>query len=155
MQSGARPHERSLATTRVGSKAIRQVVRRREIAISTALCSIQAIVPPRNLTTRNRTTKPSGYLHSFPKPNDTAFRTLPGCTSMKVLFFANTDWYLYNFRLPLAKAIRELGVEVVLVSPPGPYGQRLSDQGFRWIPIAMQRRSLKPLREARLIKSLI
>jgi glycosyltransferase involved in cell wall biosynthesis len=74
---------------------------------------------------------------------------------MKVLFFANTDWYLYNFRLPLAKAIRALGAEVVMVSPPGPYGQRLSDQGFRWVPIAMQRRSLKPLREARLIKSLV
>src|SRR6266404_3991688 len=74
---------------------------------------------------------------------------------MKVLFFANTDWYLYNFRLPLAKAIRELGTEVVMVSPPGPYGQRLLDQGFRWVPVAMQRRSLKPLHEARLIKSLV
>ncbi len=74
---------------------------------------------------------------------------------MKVLFFANTDWYLYNFRLALARAIRERGVEVVLVSPPGPYGQRLRDQGFRWIPVPMQRRSLNPFIEAKLIRLLV
>jgi glycosyltransferase involved in cell wall biosynthesis len=65
----------------------------------------------------------------------------------KVLLFANTDWYLYNFRLPLAKAIRERGCEVVLVSPPGDYGERLLKEGFRWIPLPMERRSLNPFRE--------
>ena len=54
---------------------------------------------------------------------------------MKILLFANTDWYLYNFRLALAKAIRELGVEVVLVSPPGDYGPRLKKEGFHWISL--------------------
>jgi hypothetical protein len=38
---------------------------------------------------------------------------------MKVILFANTDWYLYNFRLPLARALRERGYDVLLVSPPG------------------------------------
>jgi hypothetical protein len=32
---------------------------------------------------------------------------------LKVLFFANTEWYLFNFRLALAKHLRECGVEVV------------------------------------------
>jgi glycosyltransferase involved in cell wall biosynthesis len=73
---------------------------------------------------------------------------------MKILLFANTDWYLYNFRLPLAKAIRELGVEVVLVSPPGEYGPRLEAEGFRWIPLRMNRRGLNPWEEIRVISAL-
>lgn len=70
---------------------------------------------------------------------------------MKVLLFANTDWYLYNFRRSLANAIRSAGHEVVLVSPAGPYGERLRALGFRWVPAPMERRSLNPLREMALL----
>lgn len=70
---------------------------------------------------------------------------------MKVVLFANTDWYLYNFRLPLAQMLRRHGVEVVLVSPPGPYGERLSALGLRWIAAPLHRRSLGPLRELRVL----
>ena len=66
---------------------------------------------------------------------------------LKVLFFANTEWYLFNFRLALAKAARAHGAEVVLVSPPGPYGEKLRAESFRWIPVPMARRSLNPMRE--------
>jgi glycosyltransferase involved in cell wall biosynthesis len=65
----------------------------------------------------------------------------------KILFFANTEWYLFNFRLALAKHLRACGVEVVMVSPPGPYGKKLEAEGFRWIPVPMARRSLNPLHE--------
>jgi glycosyltransferase involved in cell wall biosynthesis len=70
---------------------------------------------------------------------------------MKVLLFANTEWYLYNFRLGLAKFLRSKGLEVVMMSPPGPYGARLEAAGFRWIPVDMNRRSLNPWRELRLM----
>src|SRR5690606_23483689 len=69
----------------------------------------------------------------------------------KVVLFANTDWYLFNFRLALAEKLRSEGVEVLLLSPPGKYGERLRAAGFRWQPVPMQRRSLNPLREALLI----
>ncbi|MEK6210333.1 MAG: hypothetical protein AABM64_08175 [Pseudomonadota bacterium] len=39
--------------------------------------------------------------------------------------FANTDWYLYNFRIGLAQALKDKGDEVVLVSPAGEYGELL------------------------------
>ena len=65
----------------------------------------------------------------------------------KVVLFANSDWYLFNFRLPLARRLRDEGFDVVLVSPPGPYATRLSEAGLRWQPLAMDRRSLNPLRE--------
>lgn len=69
----------------------------------------------------------------------------------KVLLFANTEWYLYNFRRSLALALRDAGYEVLLVSPPGPYGEKLRALGFRWIPAPMERRSLNPLRELALV----
>ena len=66
---------------------------------------------------------------------------------MKVVLFANTDWYLYNFRLSLALALRDAGYDLLLISPPGPYGDKLREQGFRWEPLPMNRRSLNPFRE--------
>jgi glycosyltransferase involved in cell wall biosynthesis len=72
--------------------------------------------------------------------------------AVKVLFFANTDWYLYNFRLPLAKFLRERGLDVVMLSPSGSYGPLLRQAGFRWIGLDMNRRSLNPARELALIR---
>ena len=66
---------------------------------------------------------------------------------MKILFFANTEWYLYNFRLPLARYLRDQGHEVVMLSPPGPYIAKLQAAGFRALTVPMQRRSLNPVRE--------
>ena len=70
----------------------------------------------------------------------------------KAMLFANTEWYLYNFRRSLAAALRDAGYEVLLVSPPGPYGEKLRALGFRWIPAPMERRSLNPLRELALVR---
>lgn len=70
---------------------------------------------------------------------------------MKIVLFANTEWYLYNFRRTLAMGLRDSGHEVILLSPPGPYGEKLQDLGFRWIPAPMDRRSLNPLREIVLV----
>ena len=70
---------------------------------------------------------------------------------MKVLLFANTDWYLYNFRLGLALELQRQGVEVLLVSPDGPYGAKLEARGLRWIVAPLHRRSLGPLRELRVV----
>lgn len=70
---------------------------------------------------------------------------------MKIVLFANTDWYLYNFRRSLALALRDAGHDLLLVSPPGDYGERLRALGLRWEPLPMERRSLHPLREAMLL----
>ena len=70
---------------------------------------------------------------------------------MKIILFANTEWYLFNFRLSLAKALQNLGHEVLLISPPGEYGARLQALGFRWQALPMDRKSLNPLQELRLL----
>lgn len=73
---------------------------------------------------------------------------------MKAILFANTDWYLHNFRAPLAHSLRQRGWEVVFVSPPGPYTAQLQTNGCRWRELPMQRRSLNPLREWALVRRL-
>lgn len=70
---------------------------------------------------------------------------------MKILLFANTEWYLYNFRRTLALALRDAGHEVLLLSPPGPYAEKLQALGLRWLPVPMARRSLNPFRELALV----
>ena len=67
---------------------------------------------------------------------------------MKFVFFANTDWYLYNFRLATARRLQAEGHEVVMMSPPGDYGARFAALGFRWVTLPMDRASLNPVREA-------
>ncbi|MFK2875923.1 glycosyltransferase family 4 protein [Rhodanobacter hydrolyticus] len=74
---------------------------------------------------------------------------------MKAVLFANTDWYLYNFRRSLAMSLRRQGYDVLLISPPGPYGAKLRALGLRWEPLPMARRSLNPLREAALLWHLV
>lgn len=74
----------------------------------------------------------------------------------KIILFANTDWYLYNFRRSLAVAVQAAGHEVLLISPPGEYGARFRELGLRWEPLpAMDRRSLNPLRELRALAELV
>lgn len=74
---------------------------------------------------------------------------------MKIVLFANTDWYLYNFRRSLALSLHRAGHELLLLSPPGPYGEKLQALGLRWEALPMERRSLNPLRELSLLRHLV
>ena len=65
----------------------------------------------------------------------------------KILLFANTDWYLYNFRLILARELRRQGYEVVLLSPPGDFQNLLQENGFHWIPFPLSRQGINPFSE--------
>ncbi|MBS1210634.1 MAG: glycosyltransferase family 1 protein [Proteobacteria bacterium] len=71
---------------------------------------------------------------------------------MKIVLFANTDWFLYNFKLSLAQALRARGDEVILLSPPGEYGPRLHALGFRWEPLPVSRSGVNPLAELVVIR---
>ncbi len=73
----------------------------------------------------------------------------------KIVLFANTDWYLYNFRRSLALALKDAGYEVLMLSPDGVYGAKLRALGLRWEPLAMDRRSLNPLREMAVLWRLV
>ena len=66
---------------------------------------------------------------------------------MRVVFLANTDWYLFNFRLDLAKAVRAAGHEVILAAPEGVFRREIENEGFRFQPVRMSRRGVNPLEE--------
>lgn len=68
--------------------------------------------------------------------------------SRKIILVSNTEWYLYNFRRSLAEFLRAEGMEVVLVSPSGPYAEKLQGLGFRWLPWEVGRKTLAPWEEA-------
>jgi len=74
---------------------------------------------------------------------------------VKILLFANTDWYLYNFRLSLAKELRSHGHEVILLSPPGDFQERLQTNGFQWIPFPLSRQGVNPFSELQTIWRLV
>ncbi len=73
----------------------------------------------------------------------------------KVILVANTEWYLYNFRLSLARYLRERGFEVILASPPGRFALRLEEAGFRWIAWEVGRQTLAPWKELGAILDLV
>jgi glycosyltransferase involved in cell wall biosynthesis len=76
--------------------------------------------------------------------------------TVKVIFFANSDWYLYNFRRSLALAAQSFGYEMLLISPPGEYGARLRSLGLDWRPLSrMDRRSLNLVTELQVLLGLV
>lgn len=66
---------------------------------------------------------------------------------MRILFLVTEDWYFCSHRLPIAKAARDAGFEVVVVTRIGRHGSCIQQEGFRIIPLAIRRRSRNPLRE--------
>ena len=68
-------------------------------------------------------------------------------TNHKVIIVSNTEWYLYNFRRSLIEHLKNQGLDVVLVSPSGPYASKLEALGFRWIPWEVGRKTLAPWKE--------
>jgi len=68
---------------------------------------------------------------------------------LKIILFANTDWYLYNYRLGLAHEILARGHELILLSPDGPYAKKLKDLSFTWKKIDLDRKGGNPIHEIR------
>jgi len=66
---------------------------------------------------------------------------------VKIILLANTDWYLYNFRLSLAKELRAQSHEVLLLSPPGTFQKFIQEDGFEWLPFPISRQGINPFRE--------
>jgi len=66
---------------------------------------------------------------------------------VKLLFFANTSWYLWNFRRGLIERFLELGYEVVVVAPDKDYSSRLKEIGCTTMLVRLDNKGLNPLRD--------
>ena len=68
-------------------------------------------------------------------------------SSIKILFLVTEDWYFISHRLVLARACRDLGWEVTVATYVQDHGLAIEREGFRVIPIRMQRRDQAPWKE--------
>ncbi len=72
-----------------------------------------------------------------------------------ILYLVTEDWYFWSHRLPIARAARDAGWEVLVATRIGIHAERIEREGFRLIPIKMRRRSLTPWREIAAVAELI
>ena len=72
-----------------------------------------------------------------------------------LLYLVTEDWYFCSHRLPIARAARDAGWDVVVATRVGKHAQSILQEGFRLIPIRLRRRSLAPWREVVAITELV
>jgi len=70
---------------------------------------------------------------------------------MKIILFANSDWFLYNYHLSLAAFLKKEGHEVILLSPGGSYVKFLEQAGLEWRDFPLSRKGMNPIQEIRTI----
>jgi glycosyltransferase involved in cell wall biosynthesis len=73
---------------------------------------------------------------------------------MKILFFANTSWNLYNFRLHLIETLVSEGHDVHLLSPGDEFTHFLTDAGLQWDHFPISRKGMNLFNEIRTIREL-
>src|SRR5437764_15383708 len=59
---------------------------------------------------------------------------------LKLLFLVTEDWYFWSHRLPVARAARDAGFEVVVATRVREHGERIRGEGFRLQPLSWRRR---------------
>ena len=72
-----------------------------------------------------------------------------------LLYLVTEDWYFLSHRLSIARRARDTGWEVVIATRVTADGEAIRNEGFRLIPIGMQRRILAPWREFATIAELV
>lgn len=73
----------------------------------------------------------------------------------KILYLVTEDWYFYSHRLPLARAAKQDGFDVVIATQVNHHGDAITAEGFRLIPISLRRRTMGPFRELMAIWQLL
>ena len=64
--------------------------------------------------------------------------------SGKLLFIATEDWFFASHFLPMARAAREMGLEVVVVAREHQHRAAIANSGARLVALNAERRSLSP-----------
>ncbi|MBF0158430.1 MAG: glycosyltransferase family 4 protein [Magnetococcales bacterium] len=59
----------------------------------------------------------------------------------KILYLVTEDWYFCSHRLPIARAMRDAGWQVVVATHVTDHGAIIEREGFRLVPIRMRRRA--------------
>lgn len=70
---------------------------------------------------------------------------------MKIIYFVSEDWYFYSHRLPIARAAKKNRYEVVVVTKVNKHDKLILQEGFKLIPIKLNRRGKNPFIELKII----
>src|SRR5438477_9457319 len=75
--------------------------------------------------------------------------TAPGAARRpKVLFLVTEDWYFCSHRLPVARAARDMGADVVVATRAASCAERIRAEGSTLVPLGrLRRRSFHPWAE--------
>ena len=73
----------------------------------------------------------------------------------KVLYSVSEDWYFCSHRLPVARAARDAGWDVVVVAREGDHANVIRNEGFIYYPLALERGGINPFKDASVINKLI
>jgi glycosyltransferase involved in cell wall biosynthesis len=76
-------------------------------------------------------------------PIDKPLVSPPPCAARrrpKLIFLVTEDWYFWSHRLPIARAARKAGFEVVVAARERVHGDRIRAEGFRLEPLRGRRR---------------
>lgn len=74
--------------------------------------------------------------------------------SHRILYVIPEDWFFWTHRRTLAKAMREAGFEVVVVTRVSKHRQQIEAEGFRIVPFQLRRSSRNPVAEIHAILEL-
>lgn len=66
---------------------------------------------------------------------------------MKLLFFVTEDWYFCSHRLPVARAAKDGGHDVVVVTRVQEHGEVIKQAGLKLVPFNCSRHSTNPFAE--------
>jgi len=72
---------------------------------------------------------------------------MAGRTSPKILYLVTEDWYFCSHRLPIARAARDAGLEVVVATRVQDHRHEIERQGFTLVLLDFPRRLSNPWRE--------
>lgn len=70
---------------------------------------------------------------------------------MKIIFSSNITWSIYNFRVPLLKALQKEGFEIHTVANKDAYANKLEVEGFCYHEINLNNNTTNPFEDLRTI----
>ena len=65
----------------------------------------------------------------------------------RILFLVTEDWYFWSHRLPIARKVRDAGFKVLVATRINQHKDRIEKEGFKLIPISLERRSKNVVKE--------
>jgi len=72
----------------------------------------------------------------------------------RILLVGNTAWSMFNFRLKIAKNLRDEGYDVVIVAPYDHTSELIISEGFSHIDIKIDNKGVSPIRDIQLVRDL-